>query len=145
MTSTASTTCICIITSAIDDIIILHHDKKYLEKIKQDIAGFLEKKLRLQLNNKTCIRPTSIGIEFVGFRVWSTHIKLRKKTAKKMKKRLKYMFAAFNVGEIDRETLDRSIALYRGILQHFNSYSLRQSLNEVYKKEVMTDGSSTDD
>lgn len=119
-----------------DDIIILHHDKKYLEKIKQDIAKFLADNLHLQLNNKTCIRPTSMGIEFVGFRVWSTHIKLRKKTAEKMKKRLKYMFAAYRTGEVDRETLDRSIASYRGILQHFNSYGLRQSLNELYKKEV---------
>ena len=129
-----------------DDIIILHHDKKYLERVKQDIAGFLDVKLHLQLNSKTRIRPTSMGIEFVGFRVWSTHIKLRKKTAKKMKKRLKYMFSAFHNGEIDRETLDRSIASYKGILQHFNSYGLRQSLNEMYKKEVKTeDGSSTDD
>ena len=129
-----------------DDIIILHHDKKYLERVKQDIAGFLDVKLHLQLNSKTCIRPTSMGIEFVGFRVWSTHIKLRKKTAKKMKKRLKYMFSAFHNGEIDRETLDHSIASYKGILQHFNSYGLRQSLNEMYKKEVKTeDGSSTDD
>ena len=119
-----------------DDIIILHHDKKFLEKIKQDIAGFLETKLHLQLNNKTCIRPTSMGIEFVGFRVWSTHIKLRKKTAKKMEKRLKYMFRAFTAGEIDRETLDRSIASYKGILQHFNSYGLRQSLNEMYLRET---------
>lgn len=119
-----------------DDIIILHHDKKYLERIKQDIAKFLADNLHLQLNSKTCIRPTSMGIEFVGFRVWSTHIKLRKKTAEKMKKRLKYMFAAYRTGEIDRETLDRSIASYRGILQHFNSYGLRQSLNELYKKEV---------
>lgn len=101
--------------------------------------------LGADVGNKTCIRPTSMGIEFVGFRVWSTHIKLRKKTAKKMKKRLKYMFAAFHAGEIDRETLDRSIASYRGILQHFNSYGLRQSLNEMYKKEVKTNGSSTDD
>lgn len=98
-----------------DDIIILHHDKKYLERIKQDIAKFLADNLHLQLNSKTCIRPTSMGIEFVGFRVWSTHIKLRKKTAEKMKKRLKYMFAAYRTGEIDRETLDRSIASYRGI------------------------------
>lgn len=129
-----------------DDIIILHHSKKYLENIKQDIAGFLEKNLHLQLNNKTCIRPTSMGIEFVGFRVWSTHTKLRKKTAKKMKKRLEYMFCAFKAGEIDRETLDRSIASYRGILKHFNSYGLRKSLNELYKKEVMAeDGSGTDD
>ena len=128
-----------------DDIIILHHDKKYLEEVKRDIAGFLEEKLHLQLNNKTCIRPTSMGIEFVGFRVWSTHIKLRKKTAKKMKKRLKYLFTAYAAGEVDRETLDRSIASYRGILKHFNSYGLRQDLNALYKREVKDNASGTDD
>lgn len=128
-----------------DDIIILHHDKKYLEEVKRDIAGFLEEKLHLQLNNKTCIRPTSMGIEFVGFRVWSTHIKLRKKTAKKMKKRLKYLFTAYAAGEVDQETLDRSIASYRGILKHFNSYGLRQDLNALYKREVKDNASGTDD
>lgn len=119
-----------------DDIIILHHDKRFLETVKQEIQIFLDERLRLQLNNKTCIRPTSMGIEFVGFRVWSTHLKLRKKTAKKLKKRLKYLFAAFVAGEIDRATLDRSIASYKGILQHFNSYGLRQSLNGLYIRET---------
>lgn len=119
-----------------DDIIILHEDKKYLEKVKQKIAVFLGQELNLQLNKKTCIRPTSMGIEFVGFRVWATHRKLRKKTAKKLKKRLQYMFHAYTIGEIDKETLDRSVASYRGILQHFESYGLRKSLNEMYKREV---------
>lgn len=119
-----------------DDIIILHSDKKYLEKIKNKIADFLGSKLHLQLNKKTCIRPTSMGIEFVGFRIWSTHVKLRKKTAKKLKRRLKYMFAAYHAGEIDKDTLDRSVASYRGILQHFNSYGMRQSLNELYLQEM---------
>lgn len=125
-----------------DDIIILHHDKKYLEEVKRKIAAFIGEKLNLQLNNKTCIRPTSMGIEFVGFRVWSTHRKLRKKTAKKLKRRLQYMFHAYTVGEIDKETLDRSVASYRGILQHFDSYGLRQSLNEMYKKEVLGNGTN---
>ncbi|WAK79542.1 reverse transcriptase [Clostridium phage Saumur] len=119
-----------------DDIIILHHDKKYLEEVKQNIAAFLGEKLNLQLNKKTCIRPTSMGIEFVGFRVWSTHRKLRKKTAKKLKGRLRYMFHAYTIGEIDKETLDRSVSSYRGILKHFDSYGLRKSLNEMYKREV---------
>lgn len=123
-----------------DDIIILHHNKKYLAEVKGKIEAFLEEKLHLQLNKKTCIRPTSMGIEFVGFRIWSTHIKLRKKTAKKLKKRLKYLFAAYSAGEVDRQTLDRSIASYKGILKHFNSYGLRQSLNELYKKEVTQNG-----
>lgn len=96
-----------------DDIIILHHDKKYLENIKQEIAEFLGNNLHLQLNKKTCIRPTSMGIEFVGFRVWSTHRKLRKKTAYKLKKRLQFLFHAYSIGEIDKETLERSVASYR--------------------------------
>jgi predicted metal-dependent phosphoesterase TrpH len=77
-----------------------------------------------------------MGIEFVGFRVWATHRKLRKKTAKKLKRRLQYMFHAYTIGEIDKDTLDRSVASYRGILKHFDSYGLRKSLNEMYKKEV---------
>lgn len=124
-----------------DDVIILHSDKKYLEKVKREIAAFLGNQLNLQLNKKTCIRPTSMGIEFVGFRVWSTHRKLRKKTAKKLKRRLHYLFHAYTVGEVDKETLDRSVASYRGILQHFDSYGLRQSLNDMYRREVKKDGS----
>jgi hypothetical protein len=120
-----------------DDIIILHKDKKYLEKVKQEIAVFLGDHLHLQLNKKTCIRPTAEGIEFVGFRVWSTHRKLRKKTAKKLRKRLKYLFIAYSTGEIDKETLDRSVASYRGILLHFNSYGLKKSLNAMYRREVL--------
>ena len=77
-----------------------------------------------------------MGIEFVGFRVWSTHRKLRRKTAKKLRKRLQYLFHAYKVGEIDKETLERSVASYRGILKHFNSYGLRRKLNEMYIKEV---------
>ena len=46
------------------------------------------------------------------------------------------MFHAYAAGEIDRETLESSIASYRGILKHFDSYGLRQSLNEMYQREV---------
>lgn len=46
------------------------------------------------------------------------------------------MFTHYENGEIDKETLDRSIASYRGILKHFESYGLRNSLNELYKQEV---------
>lgn len=116
-----------------DDIIILHKDKKYLADIKEEIEEFLNDYLKLHLNNKTCIRPTSMGIEFVGFRIWSTHKKLRKETTKRMKSRLKYLFEAYKHEEITKESLDRSIASYKGIMNHFDSYGLRKYINELYK------------
>ena len=68
-----------------DDMLILGDDKKHLQTVKEQVERFLNAELKLNLNGKTSIRPIRCGIEFVGFRVWSTHIKLRKKTAKKMK------------------------------------------------------------
>lgn len=127
-----------------DDVIILHNSKKHLERVKNQIADFLESELHLNLNNKTCIRPVSMGAEFVGFRVWSTHVKLRRKTARKMVKRLEYVFAAYAAGEIDREGMERTVASYKGALKHFNSHGMAQKLNEIYKKEVSRNGRGTD-
>ena len=111
-----------------DDIIILHHDKRYLREIKDAIEAFIWENLRLNLNKKTAIRPISQGVEFVGFRIFATHRKLKKASAKKMKARLKYVRAAFERGEIEADTLQATEASYLGVLKHFNSYGLRKAL-----------------
>lgn len=127
-----------------DDVIILHNSKKHLERVVNQIAEFLESELHLNLNNKTCIRPIEAGAEFVGFRVWATHVKLRRKTARKMVKRLEYVFAAYKAGEVDRESMDRTVASYRGILQHFNSHGMAKKLNKIYIREVSENGREPD-
>lgn len=117
-----------------DDIIILHPDKRFLAQVKQEIEAFMNDKLRLNLNRKTAIRPCSMGIDFVGYRIWATHRKLKKKTAQKIQSRVKFLSSALKSGEISRETFDRSIASYWGMLKHFNSYGFRQKLNRIYRE-----------
>lgn len=111
-----------------DDIIILHQDKRYLHEVKDEIEAFLWDSLRLNLNKKTAIRPISQGVEFVGFRMFATHRKLKKASVKKMKSRLKYVRAAFERGEIDAESLRATEASYLGVMKHFNSHGLRRAL-----------------
>ena len=118
-----------------DDIIILHHDKKHLAVIKNEIEAFLSDELRLQLNKKTAIRPCSMGIEFVGYRVWATHRKLKKKTALKIKSGVKYAKKARDNGEITQDSFIRRIASYRGIFQYCNSFNFRQGLNNLFRKQ----------
>ena len=122
-----------------DDIIILHHDKKYLAEVKELLRTFLADELRLDLNNKTAIRPCSMGVDFVGFRIWATHRRLKKKTAVKIKRNLKRQIAKVKAGEERKDRLDRSVASYRGILSHFDSYGLRQSLNTLFKENGMVE------
>lgn len=115
-----------------DDIIILHEDKKYLAEVKNLIEIFLDENLRLNLNNKTTIRPCSMGVDFVGFRIWATHRRMKKKTAVKIKRNLKHHISKVKRGEESKERLERTIASYRGILSHCNSYGMRQSLNRLF-------------
>lgn len=124
-----------------DDIVILHHDKKYLHSVKDDINLFLNEKLNLQLNKKTTIRPISCGIEFVGFRIWATHRKLKKKSARKMKARIKFLQKAYASGKMSFQEVNNSMQSYFGIMKHFNSYKFKSKLlkNFVLKKEGDSD------
>lgn len=119
-----------------DDIIILESDKKKLHKYKNLIETFLNEKLKLNLNKKTAIRPITLGIEFVGFRIWPTHRKLKRGTAKKIKKRLGYFKKAYSRGYITLNGIKPSMQSYLGIMEHFNSYHFRIKIfsNLKFKK-----------
>lgn len=111
-----------------DDFIILHHDKQYLHRVKMEIEHFLNNTIKLHLNNKTCIRPISVGLEFVGFRMWPTHRKLKKKSAIKIKRSLKYLRKAYARGEVELSEVSLAVLGYLKILEHCDSYYLRQAI-----------------
>lgn len=116
-----------------DDIIILHPDKEYLAEVKNEIERFLNENLHLQLNNKTAIRPCSMGIDFVGLVIWATHRKLKKKAAKKIKRNVRILAELRANDEISAEYLKQSIASYKGVLKHCNSYGFRRELNRCWR------------
>jgi len=111
-----------------DDMIILSSDKTELHRLRSEIEIFLEEKLRLNLNNKTYIRPITLGIDFLGYKIWPTHVKLRKPSALKMKKRLKYIQKQYYNGEIDFKKADSTVQSYLGILSHCDSLRLKNKI-----------------
>jgi retron-type reverse transcriptase len=115
-----------------DDMLILCDDKAKLHEIKDNLAQFLDEHLHLNLNNKTSIRPVYLGIEFVGFRIWATHRKLRKTSAKKLKRGLKHLKYQYAKGYRTLDQIRPNIMSYFGVLKHFNSYNLRKKISEVF-------------
>jgi len=115
-----------------DDVVVLHHDKDELHRILEEIELFLNYDLKLQINNKTAIRPISTGIEFVGYRVWTTHQKLKKKSVKKMKRRLKYIQKSYSRGEVGLDEARLTIMSYLGFMQHANCYRLKQKVMKSF-------------
>lgn len=125
-----------------DDVIILSNDKKQLHQYKDIIQEFLENELKLNLNRKTAIRPISLGIEFVGYRLWPTHIKLKKPTALKMKRRLKQIQDDYAEGKIDFEKANATVQSYLGVLKHCNSFNLK---DKIFEDFVLTRETSEDE
>lgn len=111
-----------------DDMLIISDNKRKLQEYKELVEHFLHNKLKLELNNKTAIRPCTLGIEFCGYKVWPDHIKLRKSTALKMKRRLNHVKNQYSKGEITLEKAKDTLTSYMGLMQHCSSYRLKQKI-----------------
>lgn len=104
-----------------DDMILIHRDKKFLSHCKNEISRLCNNVLDLQLNQKTQIGMVKNGIDFLGYR----HIvnssgriimKLRYSSKRRMKKHLKTLGKLYRKGVVDDTyVLVRKNAFYNHI------------------------------
>lgn len=108
-----------------DNFIIIHHDKKHLQHVKEEIRGFLENRLRLELNPKgTAIGKAEGGIEFVGYRVFVDHVKIKRQSIKRMKRRLKVMQVMYRGGRISLSEITQRIRSWLGHCCHADARAI---------------------
>lgn len=124
-----------------DDFVIVHHDKKFLQGLRVVIENFLAQKLKLRLNNKTQIFPVGTkhgrALDFLGYRMWTTHRRLRRESVKRMAKRMEQMRKQYARGEISHPDIQRRIASWLGHAKHAESYTIRRLVlgKTVFKRE----------
>jgi RNA-directed DNA polymerase len=115
-----------------DDFIILGGSKEHLWEVLHQIETYLGQELGLKLNQKTGISPTSQGVDFCGYRIWPTHRLLRKRSVKKMKRKLKVYKRKYTTGEIELEEINCSIQSWLGHAKHADTYRLRRKMFEGF-------------
>lgn len=111
-----------------DDCIILHDNKQELNRIKDKIEAFLLDHLKLNLNNKTVINPTTQNIDFVGYSINKNEIRLRKSTVKRMRTRIKYIVKAYERGEMSLKEVNATMQSYFGLVKHCTNEGLREKI-----------------
>lgn len=107
-----------------DDFVLLHTDKKLLQRWYSDIREYLRNHLHLELNIKTSVFPISQGVDFLGYRTWPTHKLLRKRNIIGMKRRLKKLSGQYRNGKVTLETIRPVIASWLGHAKHANSHNV---------------------
>ena len=100
-----------------DDLVILSDSKTELHQLLADIRNYLMDNLKLEVKNNYQVFPVDVrGIDFVGYVIRHTHIRMRK--------RIKQQFARM----ISRNRNKQSIASYNGWASHCNSKHLLNKL-----------------
>ena len=112
-----------------DDIVMLGDSKAQLLEWRRLIADFMADRLKLELNPKKCfIQPISHGVDFCQYRIFPTHIKLKKATALRMKHNLKRIQRLYAEGQMSLERAQKAVTSYTGLLSHCDSWQLTQSI-----------------
>lgn len=100
-----------------DDLIILHNDKTYLQQLLKELEEYARNELHLQFNQKTQIVQLHRGIAFLGWRFYYTKTKkiiMRVANSKLpfRKKKIREIYKCYNSNKIDSKKFqERMIAL----------------------------------
>lgn len=111
-----------------DDFIILSPSKKRLRDDLDKIKRFLGYYLDMRLNPKTSIVQDKEGIDFCGYKIWPTHIIARKRTVKRMKRRLKKLARFYRTNPNILPRARQTIMSFLGYMQRCNGYQTTKSV-----------------
>jgi len=111
-----------------DDTIILVESKEKAWWALEKIKTFLLEKLRLNLNEKTAIRPTTCNVDFVGYVINKDEIRLISATVKRMRSRIKYIVKAYERGEMTLKEVNATMQSYFGLLKHCTNEGLKENI-----------------
>ena len=116
-----------------DDMCLLVPKEEAKETL-ETCRRFLEMELQLRANKKSVVRPMG-RIEFVGFKIDTHEIRIRKKTVKRLKRSVRGIARAFFTGDMTGEDYERRIHSYRGMLKDTNSENLAERLDQIIMQE----------
>lgn len=111
-----------------DDFVIFDNSKEVLNRIKEHISDYLET-LRLRLHqNKSRVYRVTDGVDFLGYRIFSDHLRVRKTIVRNFRRKLKTLSRKYKDGTVDLDKVNASVQSWIGHVQHANSYRLREEL-----------------
>ncbi len=120
-----------------DDICIVHNDKNYLREIRDKLKEFAKNNLKLEFNRKTAIRKTRVGVDFCGYVAFHDHMKLRKSSALRIKRKMKSHVKKLLYKEETLLRFTQTLNSFIGSLSHCDTYTLTKTILSVIPIDVL--------
>lgn len=118
-----------------DNFAILTKTSAEARDIEEKVSLFVARVLGLRINPKSCIIKGSSGVNFCGFRVWTTHIKPLKPAFRRAVRRIKKKALLYNEGMIPIGSFRASLVSFLGHYKHCNANkSIESALDKIVLK-----------
>lgn len=122
-----------------DDLMIIHHDKKYLAEMFKYIKAYVQVYNKIELNEKSKIYAIKNGVEFLGvrYRLYPTGkvgMKMKNQSKKRMIQKVNLALIKFENKLLAKEDLEMSYAGFKGNTKMLTlSKSPRKYLRKMLK------------
>jgi len=126
-----------------DDFVVFGNGPKWLNAVRGGMEQYLET-LRLKLHpNKSRVYRVSDGVDFLGFRIFPDHMRVRKSVVKGYRRKLQKMVRDYQDGALSVSGVRASIQSWIGHVKHADSYRLREEIfsDVVFKRSPLGVGS----
>lgn len=109
-----------------DDVIILGHDLPQMQDDVERIKEFSFAQMNMRMS-KYQVSPIGRGINFLGYRIWSTHKLLRKDSVQRAKRKIKAMQSRG-----DHQALEKFFAAWYGHASWADTQNLLRDMESKY-------------
>jgi hypothetical protein len=111
----------------VDDVLLFAEDKGALWRWRAAVVERMAK-LRLTIHRGAHPRPVNEGIPFLGFIIFPTHRRLKRRKGIAFRRRLKRKLAACAAGEIPLDEVNASVEGWVNHARHGDTWGLRRAL-----------------
>ncbi len=112
----------------VDDMVFFAHDKRRLWQTARQIEEYLSRE-RLSIHRaKTTVSPCAEGIDFLGYRVYPDHRRIRRDNAQRFERKLRKMAAMYQVGCVSLRQINASVQSWIGHTRHADTFALRKKI-----------------
>lgn len=120
-----------------DDFILIENDKEKLKELVSEIVRFIQEEIHLEINPKSGMGCGLSGIPFCGYRVFPTHVLIRKATLRRSSRHLRKQARIYNGTKMEQLHIRASIMSFTGHLSHCQAH---RSTESILKRVILKGG-----
>jgi len=112
-----------------DDLVVWEHRRDDLRRIRDEIARFLDERLRLELK-PPCLNACSRGMTFLGYRVFPGRLRLARRGRNRFRQKMRLYHQTHRDGAWDEQTLARHVGPLLAFVRRAESTEFRRRVLE---------------